>query len=76
MVEIGKTKRLDGIFPLSAQAENHSTGHENLQTRACTHQVRDEGRCVDNLLKVVEDQEYLFLAQMILQKFRFAHSFL
>src|SRR5260370_38958192 len=44
-------------FLLTAHVQGPTARHQDGQTRAACQQIRDEGRCLQHLLEIVEDQE-------------------
>ena len=60
---VDQTKRRDHILVLAGEFERHTAGSQYAHVRAEPQQVRDERRCLDDLLEVVEHEEQILVAQ-------------
>jgi hypothetical protein len=61
----GASKRLDREWPFRPKAQEGPTRHKKLQARAGSQQISQQRCRADHLLKVVKDQQELFVLEIL-----------
>ena len=65
LVARGEGKRLNRIVVLAANPQPRPARCQDVNARALSNQLRDVGRCAENLFEVVEDQQHTAVAEAI-----------
>src|SRR6476646_1036051 len=64
MFDVRKSQRWNGKFLLAMQMQHHLAGDQHLQLGARRQQLGYRRGCFDNVLKVVQHEQYLLVAEV------------